>query len=49
MDAPPDRPNYTGLKFQFSIVRHPQPTIKSRLYPDLNPTVSELDKKNTDF
>ena len=40
MDAPPDRPNYTRLKFQFSIVRHPQSTIKSKQYPDLNPTVS---------
>ena len=40
MDAPPDRPDYTRLKFQFSIVRLPQPTIKNIKYPDLNPTIS---------
>lgn len=39
MDAPPDRPNYTRLKFQFSIVRHPQPTTKNIKYPDLNLTI----------
>lgn len=38
MDAPPDRPNYTRLKFQFSIVRLLDPSVKK--YPDLNPTVS---------
>ena len=40
MDAPPNRPDYTGLKFQFSIVRHPQPTMKNIKHFDLNPTIS---------
>ena len=40
MDAPPNRPDYTGLKFQFSIVRHPQPTIKNIKFSYLNPTIS---------
>lgn len=38
MDAPPDRPNYTRLKFQFSIVRPLDPSVKK--YPDLNLTIS---------
>ena len=38
MDAPPDRPNYTRLKFQFSIVRPLDPWVKK--YPDLNLTIS---------
>ena len=38
MDAPPDRPNYTRLKFQFSIVRPLEPLV--RKYPDLNLTIS---------
>ena len=40
MDAPPNRPDYTGLKFQFSIVHHPQPTIKIIKFSYLNPTIS---------
>ena len=38
MDAPPDRPNYTRLKFQFSIVRPLDPSVKK--YPDLNLSIS---------
>ncbi len=38
MDAPPDRPNYTRLKFQFSIVRPLDPSVKK--YSDLNLTIS---------
>ena len=37
MDAPPDRPNYTRLKFQFSIVRPLDPSVKK--YPDLDLTI----------
>jgi hypothetical protein len=28
MDASPDRPYYTGLKFQFPTVRHTEPSIE---------------------
>ena len=28
MDASPDRPNYTGLKFQLPTVRHTEPLIE---------------------
>ena len=38
MDAPSDRPNYTRLKFQFSIVCPSEPSVEK--YPDLNLTVS---------